>query len=73
VTASGVLTTGDNLNPDGSYTITGITGRRTYNGLIEIINGLIAPGGYAGNDNELFPSPHLPFYAYLTSNGFSYS
>ena len=73
VTASGTLTTSDNLNPDGSYTITGITGTRTYNGFREIITGLIAPGGYAGNDNELFPDPHLPFYQYLTERGFSYS
>jgi hypothetical protein len=73
VTASGVLTTSDSLNPDGSYTITGITGTRTYNGEIEIITALIAPGGYAGNDNELFPFPHLPFSNDLTDHGFSYS
>jgi len=71
VTALGTLTTSDNLNPDGSYTIIGITGTRTYNGEIEIITGLIAPGGYAGNDNELFP--HIPFSPYLTDRGFSYS
>lgn len=73
VTALGTLTTSDNLNPDGSYTITGITGIRTYNGIPEPITGLIAPGGYAGNDNELFPFPHMPFSNDLTENGFSYS
>ena len=65
---SGTLTTTDVLNGDGSYTITGITGTRTYNSSTDTITGLIAPGGYGGNDNELFPTS--PF---LDVNGFSFT
>ena len=56
VTASGTFTTSAF---DGTeFTITGITGVR--NG--EAITGLIAPGGFSGNDNFLFPtSPFLDF------------
>lgn len=68
LTAEGVLTTTDVFNGDGSYTITGITGSRTFQGNIDTITGLIGVNGYAGNDNELLPtSPHL------TGNGFSFT
>jgi hypothetical protein len=43
---SGTLIT--TSNGDGSYTITGITGTG--------VTGLIAPGGFNSNDNQLFPS-----------------
>lgn len=43
---SGTLLT--TSNGDGSYTITGITGTD--------VLGLIAPNGFNGNDNQLFPS-----------------
>ena len=56
---SGVLTT--TLDGSGSYLITGITA--------DGVTGLIAPGGFNGNDNLLFPSDPLVF----DSNGFSFS
>jgi hypothetical protein len=56
---SGVLTT--TLDGSGSYLITGITATG--------VTGLIAPGGFNGNDNLLFPSDPLVF----DSNGFSFS
>jgi hypothetical protein len=61
-TASGVLTTTDVMNPDGSYTITGITGTRTAHGITDTINGLTPPGSYGFNNNELFlTGPYLDF------------
>jgi hypothetical protein len=68
VTASGTITTSNTTNPDGSYTITGITGTRTFNGETDTITGLVpVVPGFSGNDNELFRnSPYLDF------NGFSF-
>lgn len=50
--------------------ISAITGTRTVEGEAnpETITGLIAPGGYAGNDNVL-----LPDAPWLTPGGFSYT
>ncbi|HEY2039925.1 MAG TPA: PEP-CTERM sorting domain-containing protein [Edaphobacter sp.] len=56
---SGVLTT--MLDGSGNYQITGITATG--------VTGLIAPGGFNGNDNLLFPSDPSVF----DSNGFSFS
>lgn len=56
---SGVLTT--TMNGSGDYLITGITGT----GVI----GLIAPGGFNGNDNLLFPASAQT----LDAHGFSFS
>ena len=68
VTASGTLTTTDVLNSDGSYTITGISGTRTYNGSTDHITALLAPGTDKSNDDELFAtSPQL------TSGGFAFA
>ena len=60
-TASGVLTTTDSATDP--LTITGITG--TFDG--NAITSLIAPGGYAANDNLLNRSA-----PYLNVNGFSF-
>jgi hypothetical protein len=50
--ASGVLTTTD--TPLGNaYTITGISGTRTFNGTTNTITGLLVPDSYGGNDNLL--------------------
>jgi hypothetical protein len=50
--ASGVLTTSD--TPVGNaYTITGISGTRTFNGVTNTITGLLAPDSFGGNDNLL--------------------
>ena len=68
VTASGMLTTTDVLNGDGSYTITAITGTRTFNGTTDTITGLLAPNDYQGNDNELFSTAPL-----ININGFSFT
>jgi hypothetical protein len=67
-TAAGTLTTTDVSNGDGSYTIIAITGTRTFQGNIDAILGLTAPGGYGGNDNELFPTS--PF---LSVNGVTFT
>lgn len=67
ISASGILTTTD-LDPiNNNYTITGISGTRTAQGITETIIGLLSPGTYGVNDNLLNPSQ--PF---LTTNGFSY-
>jgi hypothetical protein len=50
--ASGVLTTSD--TPVGNaYTITGISGTRTFNGITNTITGLLRPDSFGGNDNLL--------------------
>jgi hypothetical protein len=55
VSASGVLTTSDIVNGDGSFTVTGITGTRTFNNVAtDTITGLLAPGSIVGSDNKLF-------------------
>jgi hypothetical protein len=56
---TGTLTT--TSNGGGEYLITGITGTG--------VTGLIAPGGFNGNDNLLFPSATPT----LDSKGFSFS
>ncbi|MDM9583980.1 PEP-CTERM sorting domain-containing protein [Nostoc sp. GT001] len=67
ISASGILTT-DDLDPiKNNYTITGITGTRTAQGITETIMGLLSPGTYGTNDNLLNGSTPL-----LTQNGFSY-
>ncbi|MHC5596153.1 MAG: PEP-CTERM sorting domain-containing protein [Nostoc sp.] len=67
ISASGTLTT-DDLDPiKNNYTITGITGTRTAQGITETIIGLLSPGTYGINDNLLNASTPL-----LTQNGFSY-
>lgn len=48
-------------NEDGSYTITGITGTD--------VLGLIAPNGFNGNDNQLFPSGKT----LVDDNGFAFN
>jgi hypothetical protein len=45
----------------GQYTITGISGTD--------INGLVAPGGFNGNDNLLFPTSNT----YVDSKGFAFT
>ncbi len=60
---SGVLTT--TLTAPGTYLITGISG----GGSGGSVTGLIAPGGFGGNDNLLFPfNPQT-----LDTQGFSFS
>jgi hypothetical protein len=50
--ASGVLTTTD--TPLGNaYTITAISGTRTFNGITNTITGLLVPDSFGGNDNLL--------------------
>jgi hypothetical protein len=67
ILASGILTT-DDLDPiKNNYTITGITGTRTVQGITEQIIGLLSSGTYGINDNLLNASTPL-----LTQNGFSY-
>jgi hypothetical protein len=67
ISASGILTTND-LDPiKNNYTITGITGTRTAQGITETIIGLLSPVTYGINDNLLNASTPL-----LTQNGFSY-
>ncbi|MBD6619656.1 PEP-CTERM sorting domain-containing protein [Komarekiella sp. 'clone 1'] len=67
ISASGILTTTD-LDPiNNNYTITGINGTRTVEGIAEKIIGLLSPGEYGTNDNLLNASMPL-----LTKNGFSY-
>ncbi|MFN6488230.1 MULTISPECIES: PEP-CTERM sorting domain-containing protein [unclassified Nostoc] len=67
ISASGTLTTTD-LDPiKNNYTITGITGTRTVQGISNQIIGLLSPGTYGINDNLLNASTPL-----LTKNGFSY-
>lgn len=62
-TGSGVLTT--TLTAPGTYLITGISG----GGSGGSVTGLIAPGGFGGNDNLLFPfNPQT-----LDTQGFSFS
>jgi hypothetical protein len=56
---SGVLTASD--NGSGDFLITGITGTG--------VTGLIAPNGFNGNDNLLFPSSQPT----LDSHGFSFT
>ena len=68
VSASGVLTTTDFDTMLGAYTITGITGTRTFEGVTDNITGLVAPGGYGGNDNLLFATEPL-----LDGNGFTFT
>ena len=65
VTSTGVLTT--TALTDGAYTIIGITGSRTANGITESIAGILPVNGFSGNDNLLFPNS--PF---LDGNGFSF-
>lgn len=68
VSASGLLTT-TNLNISANaYTILAISGTRNFNGTLQAITGLLAPGVYLGNDNLLFATAPL-----LNSNGFSYT
>jgi hypothetical protein len=67
VSASGTLNTTDLNAGNNSYTITGITGTRTFNGVTQNILSLIAPGGFGANDNLLFAN--APF---LDSNGFTF-
>lgn len=58
--ASGTLTVGAYNSVDHDYTITGITGTRTYAGNTQNITGLIGPGGFNSNDNLLFVNaPYL--------------
>ncbi|MCC5622563.1 PEP-CTERM sorting domain-containing protein [Nostoc sp. CHAB 5715] len=65
--ANGIFTTTD-LDPiKNNYTITGITGTRTIQGITETIIGLLSPGTYGINDNLLNASTPL-----LTQNGFAY-
>ncbi|MEH2127109.1 PEP-CTERM sorting domain-containing protein [Nostoc sp.] len=67
ISASGTLTTTD-LDPiKNNYTITGITGTRTAQGITETIIGLLSPATYGTNDNFLNTTTPL-----LTQNGFSY-
>jgi hypothetical protein len=67
ISASGTLTTTD-LDPiNNNYTITGISGTRTDQGIAETIIGLLSPGTYGVNDNLLNRSKPL-----LSKNGFSY-
>ncbi|MDZ7955567.1 PEP-CTERM sorting domain-containing protein [Nostoc sp. DedQUE09] len=67
ISASGTLTTTD-LDPiKNNYTITGITGTRTAQGITETIIGLLSPSTYGTNDNFLNTTTPL-----LTRNGFSY-
>ena len=67
ISASGILITTD-LDPlNNNYTITGISGTRTAQGITEAIIGLLPPGTYGNNDNLLNASQPL-----LTINGFSY-
>ncbi len=67
ISARGTLTTTD-LDPiKNNYTITGITGTRTAQGINETIIGLLSPGTYGISDNFLNTSTPL-----LTKNGFSY-
>ncbi|WP_017654135.1 hypothetical protein [Fortiea contorta] len=68
LSASGTLTTTDLDTATNRYTITGITGTRTFNGTTEDILGLIAPGGFQGNNNIL--SANYPF---LDDNGFAFN
>jgi hypothetical protein len=62
VSASGLFATTDLSG--GSYTVTGVSG--TWNGVA--ITGIIAPGGFDGNDNLLFPTA-----PYLTFGGLSFA
>ncbi|MEH1853520.1 MAG: PEP-CTERM sorting domain-containing protein [Nostoc sp.] len=67
ISASGILTTTD-LDPiKNNYTITGITGTRTVQGITDKIIGLLSPGTYGINDNLLNANTPL-----LTEDGFSY-
>ncbi|MBC6430292.1 PEP-CTERM sorting domain-containing protein [Nostoc sp. HG1] len=67
ISASGTLTTTD-LDPiKNNYTITGITGTRTIQGISETIIGILSPGTYGINDNLLNASTPM-----LSQNGFSY-
>ena len=68
VTATGTLTTSNVLNGDGSHTIIGVTGTRTYNSQTDNITGLLSPGTFGGNDNEVFATN--PF---LNFNGFAFT
>ena len=68
VSANGVLTT-TALDPNSNtYTVTNISGTRLFEGVTQNITGIIASGGYAGNDNLL--SVADPF---LDSNGLSFT
>lgn len=70
VSASGTLTTTDNLDPNtNAYTITGITGTRIFNGVTQQITGLLPPNAYGNNDNLLYPNS--PFLSNLP--GFSFT
>lgn len=67
VSASGTFTTSafDPLNQD--WTITGITGTRTFDGITQDITGLVAPGGFNQNNNLLYlNAPQVDL------NGFSF-
>jgi hypothetical protein len=68
VSASGTLTLGpfDSVNND--WTIIGITGNVTYNGVAGTITGLVGPGGLGGNDNLLYASS-----PYLDGNGVTFT
>lgn len=68
LTATGQFTTSA-LDPNTSaYTILGITGTRTYEGVTANITGLIAPGGFEGNNNLLYTTS-----PYVDLSGFSYT
>ncbi|WP_017652414.1 PEP-CTERM sorting domain-containing protein [Fortiea contorta] len=66
--ASGTLTTTDLNAGNNSYTITGITGTRTSNGVTNNILSLLAPGTFGNNDNLLFAN--APF---LDPQGFAFT
>lgn len=61
---SGSATLTANNNNNGSFTITGISGAGSASGI-----SLIAPGGFDGNDDLLFPSAS----SVLDTNGFAFS
>jgi PEP-CTERM motif-containing protein len=61
---SGSATLAASNNNNGSFTITGISGAGNATGI-----SLLAPGGFAGNDNLLFPSAS----SVLDAKGFAFS
>ena len=67
ISAKGTLTTTDLDPTNNNYTITGISGIRTAQGITETIIGLLSASVYGTNDNLLNASEPL-----LTKNGFSY-
>jgi PEP-CTERM motif len=70
IASAGLLTTTD-VAVGGAYTITDITGTRN----TDDISGLLAPGAFGGNDNQLYssgPFVDVPGFSY-TSAGLSYN